>query len=314
MEATESLFKCLERVGDPRRARGVRHPFQAILRLTLLGLVCGQTTMAHISLFARLHWPVLKEPLGFVRNHPPHATTISRTLAGVPYGELQGALDGWVARVVADREMQASVDGKWARQSEDAQGNPLVMVNVLAHDLRLCLAQWPASEKRYEPGVLREQLGPLFERYPGLGLLTMDALYAERDLCQAIVNHGRDYIVRVKGNRPEVLAALAEGFAGEELGKPGAQSVEKSGRDRETAPLSRWGTGRLYSGGVGIPWGQAGGDAGEGDGEHHHWGGEPGALVPADQPGLPAVGAARIAPGDSQPLGNREQPASPEGP
>ena len=65
MEAAESLFECLEQVPDPRRARGVRHPFQAILRLTLLGLVCGQTTMAHIALFARMHWPVLKEPLGF---------------------------------------------------------------------------------------------------------------------------------------------------------------------------------------------------------------------------------------------------------
>ena len=57
---------------------------------------------------------------------------------------------------------------------------------MLAHDLKLCLAQWPASEKRYEPGVLREQLAQLFERYPGLRLLTMDALYAERDLCQGI--------------------------------------------------------------------------------------------------------------------------------
>ena len=54
------------------------------------GLVCGQTTMAHIALFARMHWPMLKEPLGFVRDHPPHATTISRTLAGVSYEQLQG--------------------------------------------------------------------------------------------------------------------------------------------------------------------------------------------------------------------------------
>ena len=97
MEAAESLFKCLEQVADPRKARGVRHPFQAILRLTLLGLVCGQTTMAHIALFARMHWPVLKEPLGFLRDQPPHATTISRTLAGVPCEQLQGALTGWVA-------------------------------------------------------------------------------------------------------------------------------------------------------------------------------------------------------------------------
>ena len=102
MEAAESLFECLEQAPDPRRARGVRHPFQAILRLTLLGLVCGQTTMAHIALFARLHWPALKEPLGFVPDHPPHATTNSRTLSGVSHEQLQGALTGWVARVVAD--------------------------------------------------------------------------------------------------------------------------------------------------------------------------------------------------------------------
>ena len=131
-----------------------RSQILAILRLALLGLVCGQTTMAHIALFARMHWPALKEPLGFVREHPPHATTISRTLAGVPYEELQGALTGWLAQVVADREVNASVDGKGAKQSEDAKGNPLVMVNVLAHDLKLCLAQWPATEKRYEPWAL----------------------------------------------------------------------------------------------------------------------------------------------------------------
>ena len=50
--------------GHPPFSRG-----QA-LRLTLLGLVCGQTTMAHIALFARMHWPTLKEPLGFLCRAP----------------------------------------------------------------------------------------------------------------------------------------------------------------------------------------------------------------------------------------------------
>ena len=36
---------------------------------------------------------------------------------------------------MADREVNAAVDGKWAKQSEDVSGNPLVMVNLLAHDL-----------------------------------------------------------------------------------------------------------------------------------------------------------------------------------
>ena len=119
------------------------------------------------------------------------------------------------------------MDGKCAKQSEDAKGNPLVMVNVLAHDLKLCLAQWPASEKRHEPGVLREQLGQLFQRYPGLWLLTKDTLYAERDLCQAIADHGRDYLVRLKGNQSGALEALTDGFAGEEPGEPQAETLEK---------------------------------------------------------------------------------------
>ena len=58
-------------------------------------------------------------------------------------------------------------------------------------------------------------------------LVTMDALYAERDLCQAIVSHGRDYLVRIKGNQPGVLAALADGFAGEGLVEPEEETVGK---------------------------------------------------------------------------------------
>ena len=76
------------------------------------------------------------------------------------------------------RTLLVSVDWK-TKNSTDAQGNPLVMVNVLAHDLKLCLAQCPASEKRYEPGVLREQLGQLFECYPGLRLLISLSLYLD---------------------------------------------------------------------------------------------------------------------------------------
>ena len=54
--------------------------------------------------------------MGFLRDHPPHATTISRALAGVSHQRLQEAL---MAHMVADRELNASVDGKWAKQSDE---------------------------------------------------------------------------------------------------------------------------------------------------------------------------------------------------
>ena len=71
MEAAESLFACLEQVKAHRKARGVRHPFPAILRLALLGLVCGQTTMAHIAHFAPMHWITPKEPLVLSKTNLP---------------------------------------------------------------------------------------------------------------------------------------------------------------------------------------------------------------------------------------------------
>ena len=45
----------------------------------------------------------------------------------VPYEHLQRALTGWAARAVGEQKLNASVDGKWAKQSEDAGGNPLMM-------------------------------------------------------------------------------------------------------------------------------------------------------------------------------------------
>ena len=50
-------------------------------------------------------------------------------------------------------------------------------------------------------------------------------------------------MVRVKGNRPDVPAALAEGFAGRELGQLEAETLEKSGCDRKTEHLDRCGAG-----------------------------------------------------------------------
>ena len=125
-------------------------PSQAILRLTLLGLVSGQTTMAHIAWYGRLHWETLREPLGFgarpgLRTPPPgpgpwRACPWPNCNRQCRIGWLGWRRSGPGAR---------RCDGKWAKQSTDVSGNPLELVNVLAHDLKLRLAQWPLAERRY---------------------------------------------------------------------------------------------------------------------------------------------------------------------
>ena len=75
--------------------------------------------------------------------------------------------------------------------------------------------------------MLREQLGRLFEDYPGLRLLTMDALYAERDLCRAIVSHGRDYLVRVKGEPADGAVRPGGGVCRSGTGRAGGGDRRK---------------------------------------------------------------------------------------
>jgi hypothetical protein len=42
-------------------------------------------------------------------------------------------------------------------------------------------------------------------QFPGLAVLTRDALLADRSLCAAVVEHGQDYLVKLKKtNRPSM--------------------------------------------------------------------------------------------------------------
>ena len=53
-------------VSDPRKARGIRHPFSGIVSLVFLGLLGRITAMAVVVRWANVHWKELKEPLEFL--------------------------------------------------------------------------------------------------------------------------------------------------------------------------------------------------------------------------------------------------------
>ena len=79
MVRLESLAEVFSQVPDPRNPRGVRHPLPSILSLVFLGMLARIREMAVLERWATVNWELLREPLGFVRDEPPHATTISRT-------------------------------------------------------------------------------------------------------------------------------------------------------------------------------------------------------------------------------------------
>ncbi|NUN04109.1 MAG: ISAs1 family transposase [Bryobacteraceae bacterium] len=229
LSALPPLMAAMSRITDPRQRRGVRHPFSSILALTVLGLVCRINDFAGLQRWSARHWHLLRRPLGFLRHRPPHATTMSRTLAKFSLAEFQAAFGEWLQAIVSmPGTLVVAVDGKTSKQGLDSQGHPIHMLNAFAQDLKVCLGQWPLDgKKRSEPDVLKAHLSELFDKYPALRLITGDALFAQRNLAELIVASGHNYLFQIKANQSDILDAAQTCFEHAETHQPDACMQEK---------------------------------------------------------------------------------------
>ncbi|MFQ5493732.1 MAG: ISAs1 family transposase [Candidatus Dojkabacteria bacterium] len=225
---SKTLFDIIEQIADPRKKRGVRHPFHAILKLVILGYICRLVWIEHVAVYAKNHWDKIKVVLGFTRDYAPDATTIRRALQGLDRRKLEEAFEEWICEQLGDKEFTVAADGKALCGVAGHDDEPAQLINIFIHDLKIAIAQFPTEKKKGEPTVLRDALKSLFDRYPGLRILTGDAAFAGRDMCQAIIELGRDYLIQIKGNQPKIKEVLELHFDEEsQKRKPDAGTVEK---------------------------------------------------------------------------------------
>lgn len=231
---TLNLLDELGSIPDPRAARGRRHPLRAQLALVVVGLMMRQVTFVAMVDWLRYHQGFLPI-LGFLpRFGIPHQSTISRTLARLPESAVQEAFARWMSRVIrtlpTDRPLIVSVDGKYPHQTVDASGDPLGVLSVFVHGVKQVLAQWVVEDHDHEVAVLKGHLEELLARYPQIGGFTFDALFAQRPLCQMLVDAKKAYLVRIKSNQPKLRDFLAAYFAENAQREADYQLVEKVGR------------------------------------------------------------------------------------
>ncbi len=212
-DTSRNLAEAFANLTDTRSRRGIRHPFGGLLSLTFLGLLCRQCDFASISRWAKKHFDQLKGPLGFTKSYAPHATTIARACQKFSPDEFNSAVADWVASL-AGLPVVAAVDGKTDKQAHDPDGDPIHVLNVFAHDLRVALACRPVGDgKETEAEVLKGRPAELFEAHPGLRVLTMDAGFTQRNLAALIVGEGRDYVMAIEDNQPDLHETAREAFA-----------------------------------------------------------------------------------------------------
>lgn len=226
-----------EQLTDPRDPRGVRHPFAGLLAIVFLGLLSRQPDFANIARWAKRHWAVLKPTFGLTYPRGPHATTYSRAAALFSVDEFRTALAVWLSGVMRTAPVTAAVDGKTSKQADDEDGDPIHVLNVFAHGANVCLADWAVGNgKDTEPEVLKAHLDELFAAWPSLRVLTGDALFCQRPLARAIIETGRDYVLAIKDNQPDLFETTRTAFADATVDSADATVREKSaGRSRRGA-------------------------------------------------------------------------------
>jgi hypothetical protein len=132
-----------------------------------------------------------------------------------------------------------SVDGKALRGSRRGDRGALRVVAAVGHARRAVLRQRPSREGREEADALA-----LLRALPVRGrVVTLDAGLFKRPQVRAILAGGGDYLGVLKGNGPEVEAAVAE-WLREELSPPRPAAAARPGHGRQ-GPRARGAAGAV---------------------------------------------------------------------
>ena len=195
-----SLLAHLAQIPDPRGRQGRRHEFAATLAAVVCAMLQGARSYAGITQWIHSQSVSLWHALGFWRR-PPKLGAIRKLLMALPPGTLEQALRHWIAAWLGhepdDQALAAvALDGKTLRGSLDqATGCVLSQTRVES-----TTNEAKAALELLETLVLAGRV------------VTADAMFCQREVCQRIRDRGGHYFVVVKGNQAELKASVAAEF------------------------------------------------------------------------------------------------------
>lgn len=192
-EPVTTLWYFLHEVSDPRRSQGRRHSLPVLLLLSLLALCSGHTSYQGMEEWARNYQFLLREQLPFLAGHTPDAATFHRVFARLDTETFEEVLGTWLQVIVPLGKGEGiALDGK------TISGTGVHLVAAFTHTLQSVLFEAGTDTKGKElvlaPEVLKRV--PLRDH-----IVTGDAMFAQRKICEQITQGGGGYIFTVKGNQ-----------------------------------------------------------------------------------------------------------------
>lgn len=209
-----ALLAAFASVPDPRRRQGTRFPLAAILALAVAAILSN-----HLSVLAIAQWGAdqthdLLRALGFPDGVTPHQSTLQRLFGKLdPTGLSTALTDAFAtARSSSDGERPrgsqgVAIDGKAqrGRLAFATASGPVHALAAFVHEHGIVLAHEPIEHHEATDKAEAElTVAPdLLKRIDWHGrVLTGDALFCQRTLCEDVVAAGGDYLLIVKENQP----------------------------------------------------------------------------------------------------------------
>jgi predicted transposase YbfD/YdcC len=208
------LIAFFAKINDPRKKRGIRHSHVLILFILFAAIIRGETTIKQCYVWACHNKKFLRRYFPLTHGIPVE-TTISRLIQEMGPLELIEAFMEFLKLLGIDTGKIGSIDGKTLRAvgKEDAVRHILSLFTHLTHTV---LYQEGVDSKENEIPALRRMLPRIPFRILRGFLFLADALHAQVETAQTIVDLLADYLLVVKGNQKDFFEDIYFSFTPQE--------------------------------------------------------------------------------------------------
>jgi hypothetical protein len=226
-----TLWDQLGLIPDHREASGLRFTLQSILGISVGAVLSGRTTLAAIARWGRGLSQDQLQAFGVLRDRAPCHTTYFYVFKELDLAALEKALGAWVGSEEAP-DNHVAIDGKTARGSRHGKVPGVHLLSMYSDSLHGVLDQRIVPSDTNEITAALELLSTVTLEGK---VITGDAIFTQKSLCETIVRRGGDYFFTVKSNQPQLEDDIATMFA-EPFSPSGAAPLGGRGGSRGRSP------------------------------------------------------------------------------
>ncbi|WP_018675987.1 ISAs1 family transposase [Riemerella columbina] len=207
----EKLIAFAKSIDDFRLDRRKRHPVENIVFITIIAVICDASDWEEIEDFALLRKDYFSKYLNLENGIPSH-DTFNRFFSLFNPKKFQNLFIRWVQELLdikLEAGFQVAIDGKSSRNTVDAFGNMLHLLNAYLVEERCILGQHKTDDKSNEVRAIPILLEVLDLKD---AIISIDAMGCQKEIVEKIIDQKADYFLALKKNQKTLYEDIETAF------------------------------------------------------------------------------------------------------